>query len=457
MDENDVIFAPRFDLGTNYLADYFGLWAIHDTSILRAVERIQGIDIRGHVTKQAVDGESSKNDRYMSRDGIAMISITGPTMKFVPSMAEGTSTVLVRRQLKAAARDPDVKGVLLVMDTPGGTSKGNEDLASEVAKLAAVKPVFVFVEDMTASAGVSVASQATRRYANNATAVYGAIGTYAVLQDMSGMAEKLGVKVHVVRAGDFKGAGTPGTEITEDQLSEVQRVVNRVNESYLQLIATGLGRTIESIRPLADGRVILASDAVSAGLLNGVQSFEATYQELVQFVSRSAPTRGGAKNMSAENAATLAQLKATFPKSSAEWRESQLEAGASIGDAAVNYAKHIEEKAEAEREQHRKDLEAAKNSKPATSPSLGHEPLTAANVAGELENGMSGDPREDFDAAVRARLPKNREPSFDERQNAIAYVARMKPSLHRAYIEATNKKAGPRVSRLIAEKYDTAN
>lgn len=456
MSKTEAIFTPRFQLDSNYLADYFGLWAIHDAAILRAVEKIQGIDLRTHIQQASGDGGGS--GYTTTRDGIATININGPMMKFIPSMAEGTSTVRVRQALKSAKRDADVKGVMLVMDTPGGTSKGNEDLAQEVAALAAVKPVFAYVEDMTASAGISVASQATKRFANNATAMYGAMGTYAVIQDTAGMAEKLGVKVHVVRAGDFKGAGTPGTEVTEEQLAELQRVVNVVNEGYLTQISKGLRRSVDSIRPLADGRIIMASDAVSHGLLDGVQSFDQTYQELLRLVSKPiSPTKTSSGGQKMEPA-TLSELKKSFPNSSAEWRESQLEAQATISDAAISYAAHVETKAAAEREQHKKDLEAAKTEKNAVSKQsgLGHSALTAANVAGDdLEQNVSGDPIEEFDAAVRQKLPRGREPSLQERQDAIAFVARTKPQLHRSFIEATNR-GNLKATRLIQEKYNGA-
>lgn len=448
--DGTVIFAPRFELESTYLADYFGLWAIHDSAMLRAVEKVQGIDLRAHI-QQDTDGGSGRGGLSKTADGIATINIMGPTMKFVPSMAEGTSTARVRQQLKAAKRDSEVRGVMLVMDTPGGTSKGNEDLANEVAALAAVKPVFAFIEDMTASAGVATASMATKRFANNATAMYGAMGTYAVIQDMSGMAEKLGIKVHVIKAGEFKGAGTDGTEITEKQIDELQRVVNSVNEAYLGLIAKGLKRSVESVRSLADGRVILASDALSAGLIDGIQSFDTTYQELVRAVSKQNQSnvyRGGQKM----EPATLAQLKATFPNSTAEWRETQIEAQATLSDAAISYATHVETQATAEREQHKKDLEAAKTAKPKSN--LGHEPLTAGNVANNSDDPMqTGDPVADFDAAVRARLPKHRAASLTERQAAVAYVSRSQPKLHRDYILATNS-ANKRVLRLISEKYE---
>ena len=60
-----------------------------------------------------------------------------------------------------------------------------------------------------------------------------------MLTDSSKAAEDLGFKVHVVRAGALKGAGTPGTEITEEQLAETQKVVDAINEEFLGVIAKG--------------------------------------------------------------------------------------------------------------------------------------------------------------------------------------------------------------------------
>jgi signal peptide peptidase SppA len=453
--DNLAAFEPKFTLDSPHVLDYFGIWQVHDQPFKAIVERCQGMDLHAHLQSDAVKQSVSDRDSreyQLSRDGIAIMRVDGPMMKAVPSMGAGVSTVRLRQQIKAARRDPEVRGALLVMDTPGGTAKGNSDLADEVRAFAAEKPIFAFIEDLTASAGVAIASQTTKRYANNPNAMYGAMGTYAVIEDQSARAEKLGVKVHVIRAGEYKGMAESGTEVTEQHLAELQRIVNSLNEEYLSTIARGLNKSVEYVRPLADGRIIFASNAVAAGLLDGVQTFEATYQELVALTARS--STGGRKNMSQENnkAATLAELKAAFPNSTADWRESQLEAGSTLEKAAMGYATFVETRAKAREEELQKQVDAAKNSKPA--PSLGHPPLTMRNVGGD-EDGLqlSGDPVADFSAAVASRLPRGRTPSREERNAAIGYVARTNPQLHREYLLATNAKTG-KIQRLITEKFE---
>jgi signal peptide peptidase SppA len=291
---------PGFDLPTRAVAEYFGVMSIYEPAMQSLVKRFNGLNLHAHLESPAAKAAEAKQHdssrlQYRTADGIVVFAVNGPTMKYVSSMDEGTSTVQLRQQLSAARKDNAVRGAILFMDTPGGTVRGNTDLADEVARFAEAKPIYAFVEDMTASAGVSVASQATKRFANNATALYGSMGTYSVLVDESRRAEQLGVKVHVIRAGDHKGAGTPGSEVTDDQLAEAQRIVDTMNENYLALIARGTGLPLQSIRSMADGRIILAADAVKAGLLDGVQTFEETYAQLVAAVS----PRAAAKNSAA--------------------------------------------------------------------------------------------------------------------------------------------------------------
>lgn len=154
--------------------------------------------------------------------------------------------------------------------------------------------------------------------------------------------------------------------------------------------------------------------------------------------------------------ASLAELKAKFPKSTAEWRESQLEAGASLADAAVNYAQHVEETLATERKAHSEALakvkEEAEGKGKTAGASLGHLPIRPV-VAGrdELDVVESDDAIENFNAAVaKVAGPKA---DLARRQSAVRVVARDNPDLYKAYLLAANP--GKRASRVITEKLET--
>lgn len=266
------------------LTDYFGIWAMHEPILKATVDRVNSMDLVAHVqqqTSQARAGDSDGSYGFSLRDdGIAVVDIMGTLMKGETSLSQSTSTVKMRKTLRSLGSNDAVKAVMIRIDSPGGTVSGTQDLADEVAALASIKPTHAYIEDLGASAAYWIASQ-THSISANRTAMVGSIGTYAVINDFSALAAKEGIKVHVVRAGEFKGSGTPGTEITDKQLAEWQRLVNEHNEHFLEAVHRGRGpMTMADVRSIADGRVHLAEDAKKLGIIDSVVSFDAAIKQL---------------------------------------------------------------------------------------------------------------------------------------------------------------------------------
>jgi signal peptide peptidase SppA len=181
--------------------------------------------------------------------------------------------------VKRAAADRAVRAIILVIDSPGGEVGGIDALARAVKDASRAKPTVAFGDDLLASAAYWIASQTRGIYANPVAQI-GSIGTYAVVADWSGFFKAAGVKVHVIKAGEFKGAGVTGTPIEEGQLAEVQRTVNSVNEEFLRGVARGRRLPMARVRELADGRVHIAADAVQLGLIDEVASLDTVIARL---------------------------------------------------------------------------------------------------------------------------------------------------------------------------------
>lgn len=193
--------------------------------------------------------------------------------------------------LRQSGTDPAVRGILLRIDSGGGEVPGTADLAATIADVRRQKPVAVFIEDTGASAAFWVSSQATRLFANE-TAMVGSIGTFATLVDLSEQAEALGIKVHVIKAGEFKGLGVPGTEVTDSQLAEVQRIVNSINEHFVLGVANGRGMSVDAVRSLADGKVHVGQEAVRVGLVDEIADLERVISWLQGAAAAAMPRTG---------------------------------------------------------------------------------------------------------------------------------------------------------------------
>lgn len=426
---------------------YFGLWAISIDPFQAVVERWNGVNLHAHITSaaaQAAAAEQAKQQYEMTTDGIAMIPIRGTLMKGVSSMSEGSSLTILRRKVSLAAADERVKGIMLLVDTPGGTTAGTADAADAIARASAAKPTVAFVEDLCCSAGVWLVSQAGRVVANQASAVYGSIGVYATLLDSSKRAEQLGVKVHVLRSGPLKGAGTPGDTVTPEQVANMQAYVDTVHGQFLAAVASGRKRSVASIQEHADGGIFTAAQAVDRGLVDAIQNFDAAYAELVG-MTRAKTKPGpiaGARRMSdtqSDNTpkpATIAELKAACPGAPSNWLLEQVEAGATLAAAQTAFIAHQAKELESAKAAAAKAGEDAKaKGGGGLGVSLPARKVGAATNGDDSAAESTGDPVADFNAAVTAA---RRSDTSLTRIQAVQVVARQNPALHKAYLLATN-------------------
>lgn len=193
----------------------------------------------------------------------------------------GTSSIQVRRIIRNAVNNPDVKGIMLKIDSPGGTVAGTDEMSADIQAANQIKPVHAHVDGLMASAAYWTGSQ-VRTITATRTSEIGSLGTFAVVHDMSEMAKNDGIKVHVISTGPFKGAFTPGSEVTKDQLAELQTTVDKLNSFFMEDVQNAREFTNKEIESLFDGRIHIAEDALKLGLIDGVSSFEDAIRSLEQ-------------------------------------------------------------------------------------------------------------------------------------------------------------------------------
>lgn len=276
------------------LEEYVGVWAIEPRAAAALWQAVQGIDIAAHV-RQSQDDDEPPTPRQQyevirgtNGQNIAVIKATGVLMKQVPSMTAGTSTIQLRRDIRAAAADPEIVGILLAIDSPGGTVSGIADLTRDVAQARRNKPLWVQIEDMGASAAYQVASQAEKIFANSSDALVGSIGTMMAMYDLSGLAEKEGIRTLVFGTGPLKGAGTPGAKITEDQEQYFQALVNDLQRSFSSNVKKGRGLSDKQLAAVTSGAVFVAPEALDKKLIDGIQPLEQTIDQLAAHAKRTA-------------------------------------------------------------------------------------------------------------------------------------------------------------------------
>lgn len=268
--------------------DYFGAWLMEPIACLSLFEHASKLDMATHL--QGYKHEPHSIVTYLDRSGtareeavadsVAVIDLVGVMMKAETSLGASASTIRVRQELRRAANDTRVSAIILRIDSPGGSVSGTSDLADTVAWATKIKPVVAFGEDLVASAAMWVAAQCSSFVVNSRTASVGSIGTIIGLYDLSGKAAAEGIKAKVYATGPLKGAGFAGSAITPEQDAYFQNIVDATQEHFSNAVAAGRELTREQVDELATGGVFSAEVALAAGLIDGIQSFEQTLQQL---------------------------------------------------------------------------------------------------------------------------------------------------------------------------------
>lgn len=275
-----LLSVPRF----RRLDEYGDCWAYETEKYFALLRTIQGTDWARHLEakqESAAQPTSTLVPANKAGKSIAIIRAEGTLMKQRSSMG-GTSTIDLRRDLRQATNNADVSGILLAIDSPGGTVSGTHDLAADVKAATRKKPVVAHIIDTGASAAYWFASQADAVYANAPTALVGSIGTLLTVPDDSGAAEKTGTRFHTFASSPLKAAGQPGVEMTDERKAFFQSLVNGWQSIFAAAVQSGRRLTATQMAAAATGAVFLAADAQRLKLIDGIRPIEQTITELAK-------------------------------------------------------------------------------------------------------------------------------------------------------------------------------
>jgi len=247
---------------TNYI--YGDVWCI-EPEAHRNLQALAGVQIAYRTDAEPEDPET------LIIDGIAHIHVKGV---MVPDADDWEKRIFglcsvadLNARLDTAVKRSDVRGILLVMDTPGGYSTGIPELAQRVASIE--KPIVSLVSGRCASAGYWIACS-TPIITGQLSAV-GSIGCYLTVRDYSKTFEMAGVKTILVTTGEHKGAGEPGTQITDAQIAHFRdEIVAPTGQMFFDHVNEYRGLD----ESLFDGRSWRGTRAVALGLAERVGGYD---------------------------------------------------------------------------------------------------------------------------------------------------------------------------------------
>lgn len=179
----------------------------------------------------------------------------------------------VRESLQKAERDPKVAGLILRINSPGGTVTASDIIRHDISEFRKRRnlPVFACIMGIGASGGYYVATAADEIIAHP-TAVTGSIGVMLMTFNVEGLLGKIGVEEKTIKSGERKDLLSPFRRATPDEERLVQGIIDQFQGRFVEMILERKGNrlTREELLPLADGRVFSAGDALNSGLIDRI-------------------------------------------------------------------------------------------------------------------------------------------------------------------------------------------
>ncbi len=204
------------------------------------------------------------DSKKFSKDKIAVVYAVGA---IDGGGNEGIISEKLVKTIDKAAKDKNVKAVVLRVSSPGGSAYGSEQIWRALTNLKKEKPLIVSMGDYAASGGYYIACMADSIVAQPNT-ITGSIGIFGVIPNIEGLNKKLGLSYDGVKTNKMSDAISINRAFRPEEKVLMQNYVNNGYELFVKRCADGRSKTIEEIKLIAEGRVWTGEDALKIGLVD---------------------------------------------------------------------------------------------------------------------------------------------------------------------------------------------
>ena len=186
--------------------------------------------------------------------------------------------------LQAAFKDRNTQGVVLKINSPGGSPVQSQTIYDEMRRLRGKypeTPLYVVVEDICASGGYFVAAGADRIYVSKSSIV-GSIGVLMNGFGFTGLMDKLGVERRLITAGENKGMLDPFSPVNEKDVEHVKKLVGDIHQQFIAVVREGRGKRLKETPDMFTGLIWTGQMSVELGLADGFGSLDSVARDVIK-------------------------------------------------------------------------------------------------------------------------------------------------------------------------------
>lgn len=255
-------------------------WAITPTALDRLISGVESLNesvITGPLfadhPEAAARAAVALAPSRQSGGSIAVVPVSGMIVRrasLFTMIFGGTPTDALVSTIRGLVADDSVSGIVLSVDSPGGTVDGLSEAANEIFRMRGSKPIVTLADTLAASAAYWLGSQADELVVTPSGFV-GSIGVYTVHSDVSKSLEMEGIDVTLISAGKYKTEGNPYEPLTDEARAAIQSRVDNIYADFVAAVARGRDVRPSDVRNgFGEGRVVGAKEAVRLGMADRI-------------------------------------------------------------------------------------------------------------------------------------------------------------------------------------------
>jgi len=276
----------------NNIADNKGILQASEAKNLKIIDQVKYEDEIISQLKTITNSESEDNFRKISikdyitanpeesssSNQIAILYVEGTIVDGEGRIGEVGGNRYVA-EIRKIRQNDDIKGVIVRINSPGGSAIASELILRELQLTAKEKPVVVSMGDVAASGGYWISTAGEKIFASNNT-ITGSIGVFGLIFNVEDIAQNNGINNGVVKTNKFADLGNGFAPKTDAELSVIQQGVDQVYDLFLERVSKARNLPVEKVAEIAQGRVWSGQAAQKIGLIDEIGGLDKSLEYL---------------------------------------------------------------------------------------------------------------------------------------------------------------------------------
>lgn len=225
----------------------------------------------------------NKKSTKKNNDKIAIIYAEGTILmgEEPRNLSDQLTPNTIIAELDKALKNKNIKGIVLRINSPGGSALASAVINNKIKEVDKVKPVYVSIGGIAASGGYYISADAKKIFADKGS-LTGSIGVVSLIPNVKELVEKIDINIEELKKGEYADIYSLTNEVTKDKLDKIYASNLKVYDEFLNVVSEGRDLNREYVHSIAQGKVWLGEEALELKLVDEIGGIEDTISNLAK-------------------------------------------------------------------------------------------------------------------------------------------------------------------------------